>query len=99
MAVKVNTAAVLRASAQLNAVNTDISNGMEDVSRALRLLSGSWTGNASECCQNAYDYIKGSFTDARFSVLNDFARFIQQQVAEGYEVTEQTVNETAKAFK
>lgn len=99
MAIKVNTAAVLRASVQLNAINTDISNGMEDVNRAMRSLSESWIGNASERCRSAYDYIDGNFTDSRFSVLNDFTRFIEQQVSEGYELTEQAVNEAARAFE
>lgn len=99
MAILINTAVVSNTADQIDTVNKKIRDDLSDIDSAIRKLQQNWEGEASSSCTNKYEHIKRSFSDARFSVVNDFVTFIRKQVDEGYEVTEKTVSSAAAAFK
>lgn len=99
MAIQINTPAVIATADQIDTLNKRIRDDLSDIDSAIRTLQHSWEGNASASCVNKYDYIKGSFSDVRFSVVNDLVAFMLNQVAEGYETVEKAVASAASAFK
>ena len=99
MAIQINTAAVSSAADNIEITNKRIRDELSDVDSAIRTLQQNWEGEASSSCANKYEYIKRSFSDARFSVVNDIVSFLKNQVGEGYETTEQAVATAASAFR
>lgn len=99
LAILINTAAVSTAADQIDTLNKKIRDEMSVVDSAIRSLQQSWEGEAGSSCVNKYDYIKRSFSDARFSVVNGLVSLMKIQVGEGYETTEQVVSTAASAFK
>ena len=98
MAILINTAVVTNTADQIDTTNRKIRDELSDIDSAIRTLQQNWEGEASSFCTNKYDYIKRSFADSRFSVVNDLVTFIRKQVGEGYEATEKAVS-SAAAFK
>lgn len=99
MAILINAAAVLSAADQIDATNKQIRDEWSNINTAIGTLQRNWEGSAADSCRNKYDYIKNNFSDVRFSVVNDFASFLKNQVGEGYKSTEQAATKAAAAFK
>lgn len=99
MAIQINTAAVLATANQIDMLNKKIRDQLSDVDSAIQALQRCWEGEAASSGVNKYNYIKRSFSDARFSVVNGIVSFMKVQVGEGYEATEQAVSKAAAAFK
>ena len=99
MAVQINTAAVSSAADQIDILNKKIRDELSDVDLAIQALQRCWEGDAANSGVNKYNYIKRSFSDARFSVVNGIVSFMKIQVGEGYETTERAVSTAASAFK
>ena len=99
MAILINTAVVSNTADQIDTTNKKIRDDLSDIDSAIRTLQQNWEGEASNSCTNKYEYIKRSFADARFSVVNDMVTFMRKQVDEGYETTEKAVSSAASAFK
>lgn len=99
MAIQINTAAVSSAADQIDTLNKKIRDELSDVDLAIQALQRCWEGDAANSGVNKYNYIKRSFSDARFSVVNGIVSFMKIQVGEGYETTEHAVSTAASAFK
>ena len=99
MAVQVNTAVVLDTSNQVAKTNQSIKDDFSEVESAIKNLSNEWVGSASEVGIGKMDYLKRSFCERRYNVVNDMVLFMQNQVREGYETTEKTISSAASAFK
>ena len=99
MDIQINTAAVSAAADQIDILNKKIRDELSEVDSAIQTLQRCWEGEAAGSGINKYNYIKRSFSDARFSVVNGIVRFMKVQVGEGYEATEHAVSAAASAFK
>lgn len=99
MDLLINTAAVLSTAEQIDTINKQIRDDLADVDNAIKALQQSWESEAAGSCSNKYEYIKRSFSDRRFSVVNQMVSFLKNQVGEGYETTEKTLSSAASAFK
>jgi hypothetical protein len=95
----INTAAVLDAADQIEKTNRKISNDVSEMDSIIRTLQQNWNSTASDSCANKYEYIKRSFFDSRFFVVDGLVLFMKKQVGEGYEMTEQAVLSATSAFK
>ncbi len=99
MAIQINTAIVSATADQIDILNKKIRDELSDVDLAIQALQYCWEGNAASSGFNKYSYIKRSFFDARYSVVNGIVSFMKVQVGEGYEMTDQAVSTAASAFK
>ena len=99
MAIQINPAAVSSAADHIDTTNKKIQDGLTEIDAALRTLRQNWEGEAANTCVSKYEYIKRTFSDSRFSVVNGMVSFMRNQVGEGYETTEKNVATAASAFK
>ena len=99
MAIQIHTAAVSAAADRIDAINRKIRDELSEVDSAVQTLQHSWEGSAANSGINKYGYLKRSFSDARFSVVDGLVSFMRIQVVQGYEATEQALITAASAFK
>lgn len=99
MAILINTAAVSATAEQIAALNKDMRDELAGIDSAIRSMQQAWSGEAASSCVNQYDYIKRSFADARYSVVNGLVSFMKRQVGEEYDETERNASAAAAAFK
>jgi uncharacterized protein YukE len=99
LAILINTAAVSATAEQIDTLNRSMRDDLSDIDSAIRSMRQVWGGEAATSSVNKYDYIKRSFSDTRYSVVNGLVSFMKRQVGEGYDTTEQKVSTAASAFK
>ena len=100
MDILINTAEVLSTADQIDTINKKIREDLANLDSAIKTLKNNWEGEASNSCTNRYDYIKNSFSDSRFTVVNEMVYFMRSNVGEEYERLEKTLVDTAaSAFK
>ena len=99
MAINVDTSKVVSTANTISAKNTAIKNDFKSVETAIRQLNTSWNGSASEGAIGAFDNIKNSYCDTRYTVVNDLVKFMLEQVGERYDTTETKLCSAASAFK
>lgn len=99
MIIKIDTNAVRTAAERIAVCNAKIASDFAAVENAVRNLDRNWSGTASNQGINKLAYIKKTFADERYQVLNDLVRLMKVQVGEGYEATEAANVTSASAFK
>ena len=62
-------------------------------------MNKNWQGTVSNAAIIKFRQLKQTYGEARFNVINDMVNFMYQQVGEGYENTETSVQSAASAFK
>lgn len=99
MSIKINTAVVLSSAAKIHAINCTIRDDFSTVINSINTLNRNWDGSASDNAIRAFNSIKESYCDYRYSVINDLVVFLRNQVSTNYENTEQKVQTAADLFK
>ncbi len=97
--IRVDTDKVYLTSNKINTINGQIRDEFADVVKTVQNLDSSWDGDASTTATRAFAKIKNDFADSRYKAMNNFVKFLNQQVDEGYEQTEQANTNLADAFK
>lgn len=99
MAIQINTASVLLAAANISTENQALKNSYDDIDKAITGIKNYWNGSASDICCRKADYIKSTYKEPRYAVIDSFVRFMRTQVSENYEITETVVSTAADSFK
>ncbi len=99
MAIQINTASVLQAADNISTENQILRNSFDDIDKMISALKKNWNGAASDICCKKAEYIKTTFKEPRYAVIDSFVRFMRTQVSENYEITETVVSTAADAFK
>lgn len=99
MAIKINTSKVDSAASNISRINSNIRNDFSAVTSAINVLNRNWDGSASDNAIRAFNSIKESYCDYRYSVINDLVLFLKNQVKANYENTEQKIQTVADNFK
>lgn len=100
--INVNTEVANTTAEEIQNFNQAIDNEFESVKNAMYLLCCNWSGAAAEQANTKfnslqYEYVENQ-TTKRANVLKQYVRFIQEEVGEGYEKTEQANSSLADAF-
>ena len=99
MSIKINTLKVNSAASNISRINGNIRDDFSAVTSAINVLDRNWDGSASDNAIRAFNSIKESYCDYRYSVINDLVVFLRNQVSTNYENTEQKVQTAADLFK
>ena len=94
-----NTDGVKAVADDLKKINDHMKSGITSVDSAISTLNGSWQGSAATNVIDKYYYLKDQFCDSRYTVLNNYVNFLNQQIGAGYESTETTNIGLAERFK
>ena len=91
---------------QVLAIATSIENDNQQLQQLLNEskatidnLATYWSGNAYEETRNSYETFGGKFFQTYFDVLEQYVKFLRNNVATQYEQTETVNTQLADAFK
>ncbi|MCL2662963.1 MAG: WXG100 family type VII secretion target [Oscillospiraceae bacterium] len=96
---RVNTSAITAAANNIANLNTGIRNDFNTVETEMNGLASAWRGEASERARAAFSSVRNAYLNDRFSVVDNYVRFLRNQVGDGYVQTETTNEKLADAFK
>jgi hypothetical protein len=97
--VKVDTKLVETTAKNIANYNNKILNDFSSVESAMKALDTEWVGNASTNAMGSFFEIKNAFIDVRFDVVQDYVKFLNEQVNAGYELIENNNKYLATLFK
>lgn len=97
--ITIDSEQVLGIASQLESDNRLLQDLLNESKETLNSLSRSWTGKAAEETRASYESFAGKFFQTYFDVIDQYAKFLRNNVAAGYEETEQVNTQLADAFK
>ncbi|MDM5329943.1 WXG100 family type VII secretion target [Neobacillus sp. CF12] len=97
--IKVDTGRVAAAATTIAAYNNRIRDDFSSVESAIRALNSVWDSSAAEQAMDSFYNIKNTYHEPRYTVMNNYVKFLQQQVDPGYTQTETVNTFLADLFK
>ena len=97
--LKINTDAVVTVAENIKLYNTQMRDDFTSVQRAINQLNNVWDGSASTVVINKFNEIIKNFGEARYNELDNYVKFLLEQVGEGYTQTEEANKSLADLFK
>lgn len=97
--ITVDTTAVTGTATNLQRLNRELRDNFSGVARAVTRLDGGWDGQAAAKAIRRFSDMQQRLTENRYQALDNYARFLCQQVGVGYEETEGANKSLADAFK
>lgn len=94
-----NTDQVLAIASQIESDNQQLEQLLNDSKTTLDNLSANWTGAAADQTRASYDAFAGKYFQTYFDVLEQYVKFLRNNVAEQYTQTESANTRLADAFK
>lgn len=95
----VNTDEVTSLAGNIDTSNNNIANALDNVTSAMNRLKGSWNGAAGERAAALFNELNSRCIDVQRLAISDFANFLRQRVASGYEQVETANTKLSDAFK
>jgi len=90
---------VLGIATQIESDNHQLHELLNDSKATINSLSSYWTGMASDETRASYDSFASKFFQSYYDVLDQYVKFLRNNVAAQYEQTEQVNTQLADAFK
>ncbi|SDM85065.1 WXG100 family type VII secretion target [Bacillus sp. OK048] len=97
--IKVDTGRVAAAAKNIANYNNRIKDDFSSVESAIRALNSVWDGTAAEHAMDSFYKIKSTFHEPRYTVVDNYVKFLQQQVDPGYTQAEKANTTLADLFK
>ena len=97
--ITIDSEQVLAIASQIENDNQQLRQLLDDSKASVDALSSYWTGKASEETRASYDSFAGKFFQTYYDVLEQYTKFLRNNVATQYEQTEQVNTQLADAFK
>ncbi|MCM3694301.1 WXG100 family type VII secretion target [Neobacillus niacini] len=97
--IKVDTRRVAAAAQNIANYNNRIRDDFSPVEAAMRTLNSAWDSTAAQQAMDSFYKIKSNFHEPRYTVMDNFVKFLQQQVDPGYTQTETVNTFLADLFK
>ena len=97
--ITIDSEQVLAIASQIENDNQQLQQLLNDSKTAVDSLSSYWTGKASDETRSSYDSFAGKFFQTYYDVLEQYTKFLRNNVATQYEQTEQVNTQLADAFK
>lgn len=97
--IKVDTGGVAAAAENIANYNNRIKDDFSSVESTLRALNNVWDSTAAEHALDSFNEIKSTFLEPRYTVVDNYVKFLQQQVDPGYTNVEKVNTSLADLFK
>lgn len=97
--LKIDTVAVTTAANNIGNINKQIRDSFDQVESAIKRLDSSWDGSVSTAAIGKFNEMKSKYVDARFKVMENYRRFLLEQVGQGYVQTEDVNKKLSEKFK
>lgn len=97
--ITIDSEQVLAIASQIEGDNQQLKQLLDDSKSSVDALSSYWTGKASDETRASYESFAGKFFQTYYDVLDQYVKFLRNNVAAQYEQTEQVNTQLADAFK
>lgn len=94
-----DTEQVLAIASQIENDNRQLQQLLNDSKSSVDSLSSYWTGKASDETRSSYETFANKFFQTYYDVLDQYVKFLRNNVSAQYEQTEQVNTSLADAFK
>jgi len=95
----VNTKDVMTLASTVEITNNKIADAADEVIAAMNRLYGSWDGASASAVVSLFNNIKDNCIEAQRSCVAEYARFLRERVALGYETVETQNTSLSELFK
>lgn len=97
--ITIDSEQVLAIASQIEGDNGRLQELLNDSKSAIDSLSSLWTGKAADETRASYESFAGKFFQTYYDVLNQYVKFLRNNVSAQYEQTEAANTQLADAFK
>ncbi|CDX04958.1 Type VII secretion system ESAT-6-like [Desulfitobacterium hafniense] len=97
--ITIDSEQVLAIASQIESDNQQLQQLLNDSKATVDSLSSYWMGRASDETRASYESFANKFFQSYYDVLNQYVKFLRNNVAMQYEQTEQVNTQLADAFK
>lgn len=97
--IKIDTMAVRNAAEKVSRLNRNINYSLDELIRRVSSLNGSWDGSGSENALATFSRMRSDYYQNRYDQVDNFVRFMMNNVAGGYESAENNNISLSDAFK
>jgi WXG100 family type VII secretion target len=97
--ITLDTEQVLSIASQIESDNQQLQQLLNDSKATIDSLSSYWTGKAADETRSSYDSFAGKFFQSYYDILDQYVKFLRNNVATQYEQTETVNTNLSDAFK
>lgn len=97
--ITIDSEQVLAIASSIESDNQQLQQLLNDSKATVDSLSSYWTGKAADETRSSYESFANKFFQTYHDVLNQYVKFLRNNVAMQYEQTEQVNTQLADAFK
>ena len=97
--ITINTDGLKGVASNIDKLNKHMTQAGDELTTIVKELSREWNSSAGSKVIGEFETIRMNFFNNRNVVMNDYVRFLYEQVGEGYDIAETTNVNLARAFK
>ena len=97
--ITLDTEQVLAIASQIESDTIQLKELLENTKSTIDSLSSTWTGQAADETRTSYEQFANKFFQQYYDVLDQYVRFLRNNVADQYTQTETINTSLADAFK
>lgn len=97
--ITLDTEQVLSIASQMENDNKQLQQLLNDSKASVDSLSSYWAGKASDETRSSYESFANKFFQTYYDILDQYVKFLRNNVSAQYEQTEQVNTHLADAFK
>lgn len=97
--VRIDTAKVAETAVQISSLNKRLDQLLKDSQSNIKSLSTTWEGTASTETRTAYEAFAQKYFTEYYDTIEEYVRFLNSQVDEGYVKTEVSNEDLASMYK
>ena len=97
--ITLDTTQVLSIASQIDADNKELERLLQESKSTIDALGSNWTGKAAEETRTAYDSFANKYFQAYAGVLDQYVKFLRNNVAAAYEEVETANVQLSEMFK
>lgn len=97
--IKVNTDQVTQIASEIDSLNKQLLDELEKCKSTLNNLANVWTGEASNATREAFNSFANTYFQNYHDIIDQYVKFLKENVAQGYFETESSNVSLADSFK
>ena len=97
--IKINTNQVDAIATSIEKKKKKLKSTLEESQSAIKSLSSTWQGEASQATIAAYDSFAANYFQNYYDIIDSYVKFLRQNVSIDYQSTETANTNLADAFK
>ena len=97
--MRIDTAQVLEIANSLSKLNDDLQTNLKEAQNAITNLSTVWEGEAATATIDAINTFAADYFQNYYDLINEYVKFLKDNVSSGYESTENANTTLADSFK